>query len=102
MLICPHCGKEFDETKQSEPGGLPTGKVSRGKWYYTNYWVIFAVLCAGPLALPLIWFNPNYKQSTKWIYTILIFIGTIIIIFLFVYLVGILIEQLQNLTNMKF
>jgi hypothetical protein len=89
MIVCPHCGKEFDE--KIKP---------KGKWYHSNYWVIFMVLCAGPLALPLVWFNPNYKAATKWVASILIIVGTIIIIYLFIFLVGMLIEQFRNLTQM--
>ncbi|MEN6386136.1 MAG: hypothetical protein ABFD79_13185 [Phycisphaerales bacterium] len=90
MLTCPHCGKEFDEKPKP-----------KGKWYYSNYWVIFAVLCAGPFALPLIWFNPNYKTATKWIASITIIIATVLIIFLFIFLIGILIEQFRQLANIS-
>lgn len=66
MINCPYCGKEFDEK------GLP-----KAKWYFSNYWVIIAILCAGPFALPLVWFNPRYKTITKWIITILVIVITV-------------------------
>ena len=66
MIKCPNCGKEFDEKAQS--------KV---KWYFTTYWVVIAFLCFGPLALPLVWFNPRYQSITKWIVTVLAVIVTI-------------------------
>ena len=68
MIQCPYCGKEFDE--KARP------KV---KWYYTTYWVVIAILCAGPFALPLVWFNPRYKPATKWIVSVLVIIITIYI-----------------------
>jgi hypothetical protein len=66
MTKCPYCGKEFEE--QIQP---------KKKWYFTTYWVVIAFLCFGPLALPLVWFNPRYKTITKWIVTILAIIITI-------------------------
>ncbi|HBG27153.1 MAG: hypothetical protein A2Y10_18550 [Planctomycetes bacterium GWF2_41_51] len=89
MITCPHCGKEFDE--RNKP---------KGKWYFSNYWVIIALLCAGPLALPLIWFNPNYTKITKWVATIIIIIATVFIIVLSVKLIAILIEQFKNITQL--
>jgi len=89
MLICPHCGKEFDERPKP-----------KGKWYFTNKWIAVALLSIGPFALPMIWFNPNYRPAIKWLLTILTLIATAILIVLFVILVGILIEQFRNITQM--
>jgi len=89
MLTCPHCGKEFDERPKP-----------KGKWYFTNKWIIIALLSIGPFALPMIWYNPNYSKTAKWILTIITFIATIILIVLFVILVGVLIEQYKNLMQM--
>jgi len=66
MIKCPNCGQEFDEKGQP--------KV---KWYFTTYWVVIAILCAGPFALPLIWYNPRYKYATKWIVSVVLIIITI-------------------------
>jgi polyferredoxin len=89
MLTCPHCGKEF--VQQAEP---------KAKWYFTNKWIVIALLSVGPFALPMIWFNPNYRPATKWLLTILTLTATAILIVLFVILVGILIEQFRNITQM--
>ncbi|OQA03920.1 MAG: hypothetical protein BWY69_00180 [Planctomycetes bacterium ADurb.Bin401] len=86
MITCPHCGRQFDE--KNKP---------RGKWYFSNYWVIFALLCAGPFALPLIWFNPNYKSITKWLMTFLVLIATVFIVIISIKLIVILVEQFKNL-----
>lgn len=66
MIICPHCGKSFESQQ-----------VPKQKWYFSNYWVIIALLCAGPFALPLVWFNPRYKPAVKIIVTILLIAVTI-------------------------
>jgi len=89
MIICPHCGKEFDEKAKPQ-----------GKWYFTNKWVIIAFLCVGPFALPLVCFNPNYKPLTKWIVSILVLAATFILIVLSAILIGILIEQFKALTEL--
>ena len=89
MMICPHCGKEFDE--RTKP---------KGKWYFTNRWVIIALLSIGPFALPMIWGNPNYKPLTKWILTIITLIATVVIVVLSVILIRVLIEQYRNLMQM--
>jgi len=46
------------------------------KWYFKNRFVVFAFLCAGPLALPLIWFHPRYSQNFKIITTAIIAIAS--------------------------
>ena len=45
---------------------------TQDKWYFKTYTLIFAVLVVGPLALPLLWFNPRYKKSTKLTWTLII------------------------------
>jgi hypothetical protein len=86
MIKCPYCGKEFDET------GKP--KI---KWYFSTYWVVVGLLCAGPLALPLIWFNPRYKPATKWIVSIVLIIFTIWLTIKSIELMQPLWQQVQQL-----
>lgn len=66
MIKCPNCGLEFDEKIQP--------KV---KWYFTTYWVVIALLCVGPFGLPLVWYNPRYQSTTKWIVSIIVIIITV-------------------------
>jgi len=35
------------------------------KWYFRTSHVITAFLLFGPLALPLVWFNPRYSKNLK-------------------------------------
>ena len=46
------------------------------KWYFKTQWVVFAFLCVGPLALPLIWFHPRYRPITKIVITAVIILLT--------------------------
>ncbi|MDD4879774.1 MAG: zinc ribbon domain-containing protein [Candidatus Omnitrophica bacterium] len=50
-IKCKHCGEFLDKQKQ--------------KWYFKTYAFVIAFLCIGPLALPIVWFNPNYSRSKK-------------------------------------
>ena len=45
-------------------------KPKETKWYFKTSWIVTALLCVGPLALPLIWFNPRLSQKTKMIVTL--------------------------------
>ncbi len=44
------------------------------KWYWKTSTLIIAVLSVGPLALPLVWFNPYLNRNRKTIYTIIIIV----------------------------
>lgn len=46
-------------------------------WFLTPIAVIIAILCAGPLALPLVWMSPALKRWHKWLITAIIAILTI-------------------------
>jgi len=37
----------------------------REKWYFKVSTMVIAVLCIGPFALPLIWFNPRVNKGKK-------------------------------------
>lgn len=41
------------------------------KWYFKTSVLVIAFLSVGPLALPLLWFNPRYRPGTKIIWTVL-------------------------------
>jgi hypothetical protein len=58
-IKCKHCGKFLDASSHqphSEDGI---------KWYFRKSYIIMAVLCVGPLALPLIWWRPNTTREWK-------------------------------------
>ena len=63
-IKCRHCGEFLDGSGR----GLP--KARPKKWYFATGTVVMALLCLGPLALPLVWMNPRYKPVTKAIITV--------------------------------
>jgi hypothetical protein len=47
---------------------------SPSKWYLKTSTLIVALLSVGPLALPLLWFNPRFSRKTKIIASVIIIV----------------------------
>ena len=45
-------------------------------WWQKTPFLIFMLLSFGPLALPLLWFNPRYSTSQKLLWTLVTVIVT--------------------------
>jgi len=53
-LKCLFCGEILNQSDQAQT-----------KWYFSTAIVVIALLSFGPFALPLVWFHPRYKTTTK-------------------------------------
>jgi len=85
-IKCRFCGEFFDKS----------GK-SKTKWYFTTSAVVIALLCLGPLALPLVWFHPRYKIITKLVVTVIVIALTILFSYLVSSIYRNLMEQIEAL-----
>ena len=77
-IKCRYCGEFLDGSRPAGPSTRPK------KWYYATGTVVLALLCLGPLALPLVWLNPRYKPAIKGIVTALVLGATILFLYIVV------------------
>lgn len=49
---------------------IEIGNRSPRPWYFKTSTLVVALLCVGPLALPLLWFNPHFNIRNKVLITI--------------------------------
>jgi len=87
-IKCRFCGEFLDQCGAPQP---------RSKWYFSTSAVIMAVLCLGPLALPLVWLNPRYRMASKFLTTVFIVALTIGLCYLTMNVYTRLVEQIRLL-----
>ena len=90
-IKCRYCGEFLDGT------GREVRKPRPKQWYFATGTVVLALLCLGPIALPLVWINPRFKILTRAIVTVIVLGVTILCLYLTVYAYQHLIDQLTAL-----
>ncbi len=90
-IKCRYCGEFLDGSSHADLRPRPK------KWYFATPSVVIALLCLGPLALPLVWLNPRYKPATKAIITMVVLVVTVLCTYLMAYVYQRLLSQLTEL-----
>ncbi len=90
-IKCRYCGEFLDGTVRQ------ISKPRPKKWYFATGTVVLALLCLGPIALPLVWINPRYKILTRAIITVIVIVVTILCLYVTVYAYQNLINQITAL-----
>jgi hypothetical protein len=57
------------------------------KWYHSNWSLAVLFITVGPLAIPVVWTNPNYDKGTKWLITSCMLVLTVLMSWVFWYFV---------------
>jgi len=58
-IKCKHCGEFLDASR------IPRASDDKTPWYFRTSFIVLAIACVGPLALPLIWWRPETSRAWK-------------------------------------
>lgn len=94
-IKCRYCGEFLTSSGVHQPPG--TSPAEGHKWYHATGSVIAALVCLGPLALPMVWTNPRFQLKTKIVLTVAVAAITILSIYLMAESYVLFMKQLEML-----
>ncbi len=94
-IKCKHCG-EFLTGQASLPPPFPERALRRTgpvvPWYFRTPVIVIALLSAGPLALPMVWWHPKLKMPMK----VIISVGVCLFTWGCLWLTAVLYKQMME------
>ncbi len=72
-IKCRFCGEFLNKDKEAPVHEKP-------KWFFKTSSLVVGFLFVGPFILPVIWFNPRFSTMKKIIFSLIVFIVSIILL----------------------
>ncbi|MGE5309387.1 MAG: hypothetical protein ACM3OC_09905 [Deltaproteobacteria bacterium] len=69
------------------------------QWYFKTSILVFALLSVGPVALPLLWFNPRFTPARKALVTLIVLAASYLLMVFLTEAQRMLQEQLKLLSG---